>query len=98
MSKRSNRGATSIAPHILELIRVTPEMTESARAKLKYTITPPEKSKAKRRSKKQLYCPYCAEYRIFRSFLRDGHLSYRKCTGCGISVEDFYVKNYNKLW
>lgn len=96
MSKR--RSSINVPPHILELIRVTPEMTQEALAKVKTKPTPPEQSGAKRKSKKQLYCPYCAQYRKFKARQKNGYLTYRRCTSCGISNEDFYVKTYNKLW
>ncbi len=49
---------------------------------------PPDENK-KPRSKKDLWCPYCNEYRKFT----DHH-----CSVCGISTSDFYVRKYNHLW
>lgn len=98
MARRNRDSGGNIPPHILELIRVTPEMSQAAYDKLKTKPIPPEVSGAERRSKKQLYCPYCGEYRIFKRILKNGYLTYPRCTGCNISTEDFYVKTYNKLW
>lgn len=42
-----------------------------------------------------LYCPYCADWSFFEDFSYFGSL---KCIGCGISINDFYVKTYNGLW
>lgn len=98
MARRNRDSGGKIPPHILALIKVTPEMTQAALDKVKTKPIPPEQSGAKRKSKKQLYCPYCAQYRKFKAKQMNGYLTYKRCTGCGISDEDFYVKTYNGLW
>ena len=40
------------------------------------------------------FCPYCNEVHMFK---RDSRLGVRRCTGCGISDRDFYIKKLNKL-
>jgi hypothetical protein len=61
----------------------------------------PDKSKKKRKG--QLWCPYCGEWRYFKLFRPLIHFkplrsTYRRCVGCNISEEDFWVKTVNKLW
>lgn len=54
-----------------------------------------ERIRNTRRPKRgSLYCPYCESWRIFR-IAKDG---YKKCEVCGISINDYHVKNYNALW
>lgn len=45
--------------------------------------------------KNHLWCPYCIKPRVF---LEDSVSGNRKCTVCGISDSDFYVKNYNGIF
>ena len=59
--------------------------------------------KKNRRSKRQLWCAYCGEWRLFKASMRehsDGTrtIGYKRCTGCGISDEDFWIKSVNKKW
>ena len=63
----------------------------------------PDKSKKIRNG--QMWCPYCGDWTYFkynqpmRSPLFKGMTNpYRACVKCGISVEDFYVKQVNNLW
>lgn len=44
--------------------------------------------------KKEYFCPYCNEVKKFK---RDRYLGVDRCTICGISVRDYYVKRCNKL-
>ena len=41
------------------------------------------------------WCPYCNKYRVF-SF--DPWLEINRCSVCGISDQDFYVRKYNGLF
>jgi len=41
------------------------------------------------------WCPVCGEETKFRY---DGRLDYARCSQCGISERDFYVRQYNRLW
>lgn len=43
----------------------------------------------------QIWCPYCIK---FRRFVDDNYLGVRRCSICGISDSDFYVRRYNRLW
>lgn len=45
--------------------------------------------------KDALYCPYCKDWSVFK---KHSYLDSKKCIGCGISDNDFYVKSDNKLW
>lgn len=49
----------------------------------------------KRPHKDAMYCPYCADWNIFRKF---AHLDSTRCIGCGISTSDFYTRSDNHLW
>lgn len=44
---------------------------------------------------RQLWCPYCSKPAIFP---RDKDLGVRKCPYCGISENDYNVKQVNKRW
>lgn len=41
------------------------------------------------------WCPYCREG---RKFVRDGSVGVKRCEVCGISENDFYVRQMNHLW
>lgn len=41
------------------------------------------------------WCPVCGEETRFR---HDSRLDYARCSGCGLSERDFYVRSYNRLW
>ena len=56
-------------------------------------VDPIPVAKDKKGKDGELWCPYCGEYRKFKS--NDG---YRRCEMCGVSEESFWVKTYNKLW
>lgn len=92
MSKRK----FPLTPELDTLVRVTPEQTQEMLSRLPYKIIPPEESKNKRRNKKQLYCPYCGEYKLFKAKRQNGYIGYKRCTGCNISDIDFHVRRYNK--
>lgn len=47
----------------------------------------------KKPHKEALYCPYCHDWNLFRRWN-----DYHKCTGCGISTNDFYTRTENNLW
>lgn len=42
----------------------------------------------------QLYCPYCQQKAIFK---RDKKNGIHKCSFCGISKNDYWVKKVNKI-
>lgn len=44
--------------------------------------------------KHKYFCPICNDVKEFK---RDSYLGVRKCTSCGISDRDFYVKRCNSL-
>lgn len=46
-------------------------------------------------SEGELYCPYCITYRNFK---KGNKVGVKKCVVCGISVKNYYVRKYNKLW
>jgi len=52
---------------------------------------PPDENKNYKKG--QLWCPYCSEYRKFKT-----EDKYKKCEVCRVSTEDFWTKTYNKLW
>ena len=41
------------------------------------------------------WCPYCLKPRIFYN---DSEIGVKKCSVCGISDSDFYVKKYNGIF
>ncbi len=43
----------------------------------------------------EYWCPYCAQ---FTKFEVDRKFQIMRCTRCGISDQDFYVKTANHLW
>lgn len=43
---------------------------------------------------KDMWCPYCAEWSIFRKS-DDG---YKRCEVCEITTQEFYVKKHNHLY
>lgn len=45
--------------------------------------------------KNHYWCPYCIKPRIF---MNDDRLGVKRCSVCGISDQDFYVKLYNGIW
>jgi hypothetical protein len=97
MAKRKKKQyvESQLSEELLALIRVTPEMTENALAKLKYTIhEPPENGKIPRG---KYWCSYCNSYKKFTN-KRGSELTYPRCETCNISLEDFYIKTHNKLW
>lgn len=98
MSKRKKNKQNVVSPELEALIKVTEEDVQRALSKLKYKIIPPEESNVKKKKRGQLYCPYCGEYKLFKAKNNNGYITYKRCTGCGISVEDFYVKKYNRLF
>lgn len=79
-------------------------MTQTAHVKTPNIRKPSDiPSDAKRKTKRQKFCPYCEEYRRFKAHKRDHEdgtktVGYKRCTGCGISVEDYYVKHVNADW
>lgn len=77
---------------LLDLIRVTPEQTQKVLDKLKYKIIPLDESKAKKKG--ALWCCYCGDWKKFKRKSE----GYQRCEFCGISIEDFYIKFYNKLF
>ncbi len=65
-------------------------------AKQKYSTAPfKEIDESKRKSKGQVWCPYCGD---FKSFIPKEVECYPRCTGCGISDQDYWVMHVNKLW
>jgi Pyruvate/2-oxoacid:ferredoxin oxidoreductase delta subunit len=93
---RRRKNESKIPPEILQLIKVTPEMTEEFRKRLKYTITPrPQVDKAPRG---KLWCPYCADWKKFGKSKKTPESSYNRCETCNISTEDFHVRTVNMLW
>lgn len=45
--------------------------------------------------KKEYWCPYCANAVEFKN---DSSLGVKRCIYCGISDNDYYVRNANNLW
>jgi len=41
------------------------------------------------------WCPYCGRE---TPFAYDFRLNYARCSGCGISERDFYVRQFNSFW
>jgi outer membrane biosynthesis protein TonB len=76
-----------------------PILTKDARRQLKPIsfdeAVARELIKEKKPVKDALYCPYCVSWSRFRQFSYTG---YHKCTGCGISTEDYYVKLANHMF
>ena len=56
-------------------------------------IPPTEDFYSKKRN--GLWCPYCGEE---RKFITDSHLYLKRCSICGISEHDFYVRSFNGTW
>jgi Pyruvate/2-oxoacid:ferredoxin oxidoreductase delta subunit len=62
-----------------------------------------EVNHAAKHTKKQMWCPYCGEWRRFqakKTTHMDGtkSIGYKRCTGCSISDQDYWVKHVNKKW
>lgn len=85
----------NLPEELLEKIRVTPEKTQIVLDKLKYTITSRPEGKTPRG---KLWCPYCADFKVFGKSKKTPLSDYVRCESCNISTEDFYVRNENKLW
>lgn len=45
--------------------------------------------------KGEAWCPYCA---TVVSFGWDSSLKIARCTTCGCTVRDFYIRKFNDLW
>lgn len=45
--------------------------------------------------KKNLWCPYCGEERVF---ITNSYLDLKQCPVCDMSDRDFYIRNYNNIW
>ncbi len=56
-------------------------------------IPPTEDFYSKKR--KGLWCPCCGEE---RKFITDSRLDLKRCSICGISERDFYVRSFNGTW
>lgn len=46
-------------------------------------------------SKGHKWCPYCNRV---QEFLKDHGLGVKRCSKCGITEKDFFVKKYNNSW
>jgi len=57
------------------------------------STSPPTGSKP---PKGMLWCPYCRDFRKFKSHSKDHDR--KVCSVCGISTKDFYVRVHNLLW
>ncbi len=53
------------------------------------------KNKKKNKGGKELWCPYCIDY---KTFSLDRNLDILRCILCGMSESDFYVRMYNRTW
>ena len=53
------------------------------------------KPKGEKPHKHRYWCPYCNSWRIF---LWDETFCLNRCSICGISDSDYYVRKYNGLW
>lgn len=96
MSRKPNRGK-ELTPEYIELIRVKPEDIAERLANLPYTITPrPDEKPPKGIG--YLWCCYEAKWSKFDYHKDYPNSSLTRCLSCGISVEDYHIKNVNKLW
>jgi Pyruvate/2-oxoacid:ferredoxin oxidoreductase delta subunit len=80
--------------YTLSLIKVSPEDTERLSNKHKINKKPEGKV-----PKGKLWCVYCNDYKYFK--IRDEinkNSNYKRCEGCGMSDNDFHIKNANGLW
>lgn len=68
----------------------TPLLSDDERPKKVQQITIPKGIKLK---SNETWCPYCAK-RVY--FKKDKKLGLKRCTLCGISENDYYVKKANK--
>ena len=53
------------------------------------------KPKGPKPHKSWYWCPYCNKWRVFSY---DDYLGVNRCSVCGISDQDFYVRKYNNLF
>ena len=53
------------------------------------------KPKGDKPHKSWYWCPYCNKWRVFRY---DDYLDVNRCSVCGISDHDFYVKLHNGIF
>jgi Pyruvate/2-oxoacid:ferredoxin oxidoreductase delta subunit len=45
------------------------------------------------------WCCYCGSWEMFELIPRShGYVTYPICIGCGISLEDWYIKKVNGIW
>lgn len=60
------------------------------------TLSTPVKAPPDYRPSKwgRLFCPYCNDERLYKP----DELDSLKCVVCGISTNDYFVKNANHLW
>jgi hypothetical protein len=54
-----------------------------------------KKRKSQRQGPVELFCPYCDQAMPYGY---DPALGYCRCTGCGVSTEDFHTRTKNGLW
>jgi len=47
-----------------------------------------------RSSARQVWCPYCQSWQIFKS----QKLTHKQCPVCGVSDQDYWLKKYNHTW
>lgn len=67
-------------------------LTNEERPKSRSPIEPDTTTK---RKTNEHWCSYCGSIRLF---MIDERYDVLRCKYCGISVNDFYIKNDNKLW
>lgn len=54
-----------------------------------------ELPKSVKLKEKEMWCPYCSKPAIFK---KHKNLGVKKCPYCGISENDYNVKQVNKRW
>lgn len=85
MAKRG-KDKNLLPPHLKDLIKVDKDETIKRMEKHKIKFRPEETKKGK------IWCPYCGAW----TEISKGDYDRLKC--CGISTNDFHVKNENNLW
>lgn len=99
--KTKRKRKTKEKTEVKEEIKVEEQAkVEEPKEKPIKCVTAPHKEidYSKPRKKGQIWCCYCGEWRHFKRKQMNGYLTYERCTDCGISIEDFWVKSVNRLW
>jgi hypothetical protein len=66
--------------------------------KIFITATQVEPDHTMKKKRGSMWCPYDAQWTVFKPKKNNEYLTYPRCEMCGISTEDYWVKMSNKTW